>query len=134
MLNWGTDTGGSGDDNKDVKVNEKAAIKKGCSVKTARADTGRAVQMRSQLRFAVDTTRESKCITVYLREKFWLQARSIIDGDGNLWKPTVHDDAPVDLTEENNGNGDGGEPARKKGKLEVVNLTLVKDSIDLTAC
>lgn len=124
-----------------TNVDEKTAIKAGCSVKTAREDTEKGVPVkRIPGKFVATKTEEPKVITVYFREKYWLQSRSIIDGDGNLWKPTI-DKTTVDLTEEENGSdknididgGENDEPKKKKARTQVPDSALVKDTIKLTA-
>lgn len=77
-----------------VNVDEKMAIKSACSVKTARANTEKNVAIRVVPgKFADDPAREPKVITIYLREKYLLESRNIIDGAGNL-----NDNTPVVLT------------------------------------
>jgi len=118
-----------GDDEVEVvaNVDEKEAIKAGCSVKTGREKTKMDVAVRRiPGKFVVDSQAPPAVITIYFRERYWLQSRSIIDGDGNIWKPSM-DETPVDLTDEN------CEPPKKKAKTDVVDLTLVDDKIDLTA-
>jgi len=115
-----------------TNVSEKAAIKSGCSVKTARDGAAKQVPMRRvRGKFIIDSAQESKIITVYLREHYWLESRRIIDTDGNPWKPSL-DITPVNLCEDDDDDNQG-ERARKKTKTEVVDLTLVNDNIDLTA-
>lgn len=117
-------------------VNEKAAVKEGCSVRVDRA--GAAVE-RPVVRMSETIVHDNKpvgVINVFLREKFWMESRSIIDANGNPFAPRT-DDIPVDLTEENDteggtANGQDGQPPRKKPKKEFVDLTIVRDNIDLT--
>ncbi len=114
-------------------VHEKRAVKGGQSVCVDLADevVNQAVSRSND----VITYDEAPPDTVdlFLREKYWLESRCIIDAEGNAWKPSTGE-APIDLTLTEDADLGATSVTRnaKRAKVEVVDLTLVRDNIDLT--
>jgi len=70
-------------------------------------------------------------VKLYVREKFWLQARNIIDADGNLWTPTK-DEVSLDVDDVEDQTAENEyEPSIKRMKKEESRLVGIKDFIDL---
>ena len=86
-------------------VNEKAVVTEGCSVRVDRNGEAMERPVSRMMETVVHNNKPVGVINVYLREKYWLESRSIIDSNGNPFIPTT-DNAPVDLTNENDLDND----------------------------
>ncbi len=100
------------------EVNETSASKLGRSV---RVDKNGAIVNERILRSAYSVERENMEgeVMVFMRERYWLESRSIIDADGNAFKPKrVLEVIDVDGYEDDTNNSDDDD-------IEVVYLKRV---------
>lgn len=110
------------------KMSEKTAVKSGKSIGVAR--NGGTLKTKQGTSYEdLRNTQEAGSVKVFLREKFWLESRRIIHADGTPWAPKV-EVSDTDLDEQV-ASDENIAPSTKK--IEVVNLTKIQDSIDLTA-
>lgn len=94
---------------------EEAAVKKGESVRVNRTGTLLNEKL-ARAPFELKSGVLHGTVKVFIRERYWLVSRNIIDERGRAWKPKNH--APIDLT----GDTDD-RPRPKRNKLGVVDLT-----------
>lgn len=108
----------------DGKICEKEAAKNGKSIKVGK-DGERVTNTIHRGTEGIPVSKSEGSFEIYLREKFWMESRQIIDIDGKPWKPTVEvSDVNVDEQPDVVTPVEAVEPAKKKAKNEdVVDLT-----------
>lgn len=73
-----------------AKVSEDDAVKAGKSIDVAKnGEKGRAFLGGSPYSLSLLEPKAVGRFTVFLRERFWLESRGIIDAEGNPWRPAA---------------------------------------------
>lgn len=72
--------------------------------------------------YVINFAKEEACFSIFLRERFWLQAHRIICADGSPWTPKKERATTrIDLTSD--GEASGAErPPKKKVKRERMGI------------
>lgn len=116
------------------KVGEKEAAKLGKSVKVSR-NGRRTTTTYNMLNTTIRNPRVESTLAIFLREKFWLESRRIIDAHGKPWTPTsepllLSSSFRLAFSKRIKAPENENDPKRQKRDKQ---RPVVKDFIDLTS-
>lgn len=128
-----------------MQVNEKLAKKEGKSVHAVRNGKRFNSEIRRSAFYVKFDGSFDGNVIIYVREKFWMESRCLIDAKGNEWAPKIDEHVieivgDMEVCESNENVKRTSRTANwvgisdcKKANSDFVDLTVVvKDTIDLT--
>lgn len=104
----------------DPSSEDADVFKKGRTFKVARTGKQIAKTYYRRASFLRDKKLEGT-VSVFLREKSWLESRRIVDANGDAWAPAPTVDLVADITEKRTEEDVGEGPSTTKRKSQVEN-------------